>query len=169
MSCSAKKLVYNGSLTQRGERNPLIPQGKSIELLEGEVSFHRSDGKHWSHPMLPCLHLSWRLWSPGGHASSPNWEEEGWIFLDCYYSMCAYPKVDIALHSGQTEEVYSWHRDTNIITWEVPVKQTSNLASYLINHRLPVMSRANHTPAPQDQGAGLSQIPVSSNPCLTVL
>lgn len=120
------------------------------------------------HAPPTSISLCWHLWSPGGHTSLPHWKEEGWIFFYFYNLVSAHPKVEITLHLGQTQEAYSRHRDTNIIIWDIPVKQTSTLASYL-PHRLPVNSQANDTPASQDQGAGLSQMPVSPDSCLTVL
>lgn len=129
ISHSAKKLVYHGNLTQKGEKTPMPTLPLSPAL---------------------CLHM----WSLGGHFFLP-WEEDQWILLYFNYLACVYPKVEIAL--------LSWQMSSSI--WLIPrhkyynlggtSEAALNLASYLINHRPPVKSGANHSPAPQDQGAGL--------------
>lgn len=55
MCCSAKRLVYNGNLTQKGKNPHFLPQWEDTELLEGDVSFHRVDGTHCSHATLVSL------------------------------------------------------------------------------------------------------------------
>lgn len=126
---SAKKLVYHGNLTQKGEKTPMPHTAPASSSL------------------LPCV-------VPGGPLL-PALEEHQWILLDFNYLACVYPEVEIALLSWQMLSsvwLIPRHKYYNLGgTSEAAL----NLASYLINCRPPVKSGAYQSPAPQDQGAGL--------------
>lgn len=139
---------------ERGKKITLFPKGNPQSCLEGRSHLIEVLLGTDPIPCFPCLHFSLLAAVVPRKSRHIGGRKYGYFF-DFYNLMCAYPKAEITLHSGQTQEVYSGHQDTNyIIIQEIPVKQTSNLVSYL-PHRLPVNSQANHIPGSQDHGSGL--------------
>lgn len=156
MSCSAKRLVYNGNLTQKREKSSLFHNGEIQSCLKRRSHFIQMMVHTAPAPRFPCLQLSLLVHAvPGRSLLLPTLGRGLMDFLGFQlFSMCISKSRSCIMFMANVSGAWliSWHKyhlgGTN--------EAASNLASYLISHRLPVKSWTNHSPVPQDEAAGLS-------------